>query len=70
MLTQIPPQAPMLWGPLSDRVGRRPVFVGCFIILVASCIGLALTPTNAFWLLLLLRAVQAGGCASTIALGM
>lgn len=60
----------MFWGPLSDRVGRRPVFLICLSILVASCVGLALTPTDAFWLLLLLRAVQAGGCASTIALGI
>ncbi|KFA72650.1 hypothetical protein S40288_03362 [Stachybotrys chartarum IBT 40288] len=43
--------SPMLWGPLSDRL------------------GLALCPTEAFWLLLLLRATQAGGCASMIALG-
>ncbi|KAI1614907.1 major facilitator superfamily domain-containing protein [Exophiala viscosa] len=61
--------SPMLWGPLSDRYGRRPIFLICLAILVASCIGLALTPTNAYWLLLLLRAIQAGGCASTIALG-
>ena len=60
----------MLWGPLSDRIGRRPVFLVCLGILVASCVGLAVTPTDAFWLLLLLRAVQAGGCASTIALGV
>ncbi|KAH9883287.1 MFS general substrate transporter [Xylariomycetidae sp. FL2044] len=32
-------------------------------------LGLALCPPSAFWLLLLLRAVQSGGCASTIALG-
>ncbi|EXJ84722.1 hypothetical protein A1O3_05393 [Capronia epimyces CBS 606.96] len=61
--------SPMLWGPLSDRLGRRPMFLICLTILVASCIGLALTPPSAFWLFLLLRALQAGGCASTIALG-
>ncbi|EXJ93799.1 hypothetical protein A1O1_02192 [Capronia coronata CBS 617.96] len=61
--------SPMLWGPLSDRLGRRPMFMICLAILVAACIGLALTPASAFWLFLLLRALQAGGCASTIALG-
>ncbi|KAK7751890.1 multidrug transporter [Diatrype stigma] len=61
--------SPMLWGPLSDRYGRRPLFLLCLLILIASSLGLALCPTSAFWLLLLLRALQAGGCASTIALG-
>lgn len=61
--------SPMLWGPLSDRYGRRPVFLICLLILVGSSVGLALCPTSAFWLLLLLRALQAGGCASTISLG-
>lgn len=61
--------SPMLWGPLSDRYGRRPWFLLCLLILIGSSLGLALCPTSAFWLLLLLRAVQAGGCASTIALG-
>ncbi|KAI0147175.1 major facilitator superfamily domain-containing protein [Xylariaceae sp. FL1272] len=61
--------SPMLWGPLSDRYGRRPLFLICLLILIGSSLGLALCPTSAFWLLLLLRALQAGGCASTIALG-
>ncbi|CAJ2508929.1 Uu.00g139550.m01.CDS01 [Anthostomella pinea] len=61
--------SPMLWGPLSDRYGRRPLFLLCLLILAGSSLGLALCPTSAFWLLLLLRAVQAGGCASMIALG-
>lgn len=61
--------SPMLWGPLSDRYGRRPSFLICLFILVGSSLGLALCPANAFWLLLLLRAFQAVGCASTISLG-
>jgi MFS family permease len=39
------------------------------VVLVGSSIGLALTPTSAYWLLMLLRCGQSGGSASTIALG-
>lgn len=59
----------MLWGPISDRYGRRLVYLVCLSILVASSIGMALCPTNAYWLLLFLRCFQSGGSASTIALG-
>ena len=59
----------MIWGPLADRLGRRPIFLACLLILALSCVGLALTPTNAYWLLIVLRCLQAGGSASTIAVG-
>jgi len=65
----LPPIAPMLWGTLADKLGRRPLFLVCLILLALSCIGLALVPTNAYWLLVLLRCFQATGSASTIALG-
>ncbi|TFK56675.1 MFS general substrate transporter [Heliocybe sulcata] len=61
--------SPMVWGTIADRIGRRLIFVACLFILSMSCVGLALVPTNAYWLLVLLRAVQAAGSASTIALG-
>ncbi|OBR06361.1 Major facilitator superfamily [Colletotrichum higginsianum IMI 349063] len=61
--------SPMLWGPLSDRYGRRPVFLVCLTVLIGACAGIAVIPTNAFWLLIVLRCLQAAGCASTIALG-
>ncbi|GJE99620.1 MFS general substrate transporter [Phanerochaete sordida] len=61
--------APMFWGTLADRWGRRPMFMACMLVLSLSCVGLALVPTNAFWLLMVLRCVQAAGSASTIALG-
>ena len=43
---------------MSDSWGRRPVFIGSLSIYLAANIGLALVPVNAYWLLLVLRAVQ------------
>lgn len=62
--------APMFWGLLADRLGRRPIFLACLLVLSAACIGLALVPTSDYWLLMLLRCVQATGSASTVALGV
>ncbi|KAM5540996.1 hypothetical protein V8D89_005307 [Ganoderma adspersum] len=61
--------APMFWGTLSDRWGRRPMFIGCMATLSLSCVGLALVPTHAYAGLMLLRCLQAFGSASTVALG-
>lgn len=60
---------PMIWGPLSDRWGRRPCIIASLGILTLTCVGLALVPTNAFWLLMLLRFTQSAGCTGTVALG-
>ncbi|KAK7438624.1 hypothetical protein VKT23_017957 [Stygiomarasmius scandens] len=61
--------SPMFFGTLADYVGRRLIYAACLAILSISCVGLALTPTNAYWLLMVLRCVQAAGSTSTIALG-
>ncbi|KAH7886869.1 major facilitator superfamily domain-containing protein [Phlebopus sp. FC_14] len=61
--------SPMIWGTLADRLGRRPIFLACILVLCLSCVGLALVPTSDYWLLVLLRCVQAAGSASTVALG-
>jgi len=61
----------------------RPIYIINLILYILSCIGTALCPTNAFWLLLVLRIVQvsdphsrstiltkqAAGGSATIALG-
>ncbi|KAL1749018.1 major facilitator superfamily domain-containing protein [Schizophyllum fasciatum] len=60
--------SPTFWGTMADRYGRRMMFAGCLILLSISCVGLALTPASAYWLLMVLRCVQAAGSASTIAL--
>ena len=59
----------MVWGTLSGRWGRRPIVFACLATLSLSCVGLALVPTSAYWLLVLLRCVQAAGSASTVAIG-
>ena len=69
LMTILPRSAPMFWGTLSDRYGRRPMFICCMVILSLSCVGLALVPTDAYWGLMLLRCLQAFGSASTVALG-
>lgn len=45
------------------------MFNACMLILCAICIGIAVMPTDAYWLLMLLRCLQAAGSASTVALG-
>lgn len=38
---------PLLWGPLSEIVGRRPVFIVTFIAYVGFQVGCALAPNTA-----------------------
>jgi MFS family permease len=59
----------MIWGTISDYYGRRPTTAACLLVLSFSCIGLALVPTSAYWLLMVLRCLQAAGSASTVAIG-
>lgn len=61
--------SPMFYGPVSDKFGRRPAFLLCLSLLILANVGLAVTPTSMFALFLILRCIQAAGCAPTIALG-
>lgn len=60
--------AALVLGPLSDRIGRKPVMVWTSLLLVAPTIGLALA-TN-FDRLLVLRAVQGLLIPGTTAVGI
>ncbi|KAJ6594563.1 MFS general substrate transporter [Mycena capillaripes] len=62
--------SPMFWGTISDTYGRRHAFILCLLLLSLSCVGLALTPTSDYWLLLFLRCFQAAGSASTVAISV
>ncbi|KAJ1653274.1 hypothetical protein IWQ61_006572 [Dispira simplex] len=59
--------APMIWGTVSDTLGRRPVYIVSFIIFIGACIGNALA--NSIGLLLAMRLIQSLGSSSVIAVG-
>ena len=58
--------APTLLGDLADSAGRRPVYIICFIIYIAACIGIALQRSYAA--LIIVRCIQSSGSSATIAL--
>lgn len=49
---------PLLWGPLSESLGRRPVFIGTFVAYMGFQIGCALSKNTAS--ILIFRFL--GGC--------
>lgn len=55
---------PTFWGSISDVTGRRPVFVGTFIVYLIANIVLAVSTNYAE--LMVFRALQAAGTAATI----
>ena len=56
----------MFLGSFADQTGRRPAYIICFTIYIASNIGLALQDNYAA--LIVLRCMQASGISSTVAL--
>ncbi|MBB3591667.1 DHA1 family florfenicol/chloramphenicol resistance protein-like MFS transporter [Rhizobium sp. BK529] len=54
----------MLFGPLSDRIGRRPVLLGGALLFAASSLLLAATSSAA--LFLMLRLLQATGASAAL----
>lgn len=59
--------SPSFWGSLADVWGRRPVYICTLLVYMGSCVGLALAPV--YWVLLVLRMLQAFGSSSVIAIG-
>jgi multidrug resistance protein len=59
--------SPLLWGSLSDNLGRRPIYIYSFLVYIVSNIALSFSPN--FTVLLLFRGLQAAGSASTVSIG-
>lgn len=57
---------PSISATIADSYGRKPVLLISMLIFIAACI--AISQTNAFWLLAVLRCFQAGGIAPVIAI--
>lgn len=57
---------PMIIAGFSDRAGRRPAYILCFVIYIAANLGLGLQ--NSFPALLVLRMVQSAGSSGTVTL--
>ncbi|PSN63016.1 major facilitator superfamily transporter [Corynespora cassiicola Philippines] len=58
--------SPLIWGPLSDNVGRRPIYLASFGLYIISNIALSFSPS--FVVLLAFRGLQAAGSASTVSI--
>lgn len=56
----------MFLGSFADQTGRRPAYIICFVIYIASNIGLALQ--NNYAALIVLRCLQSSGISSSVAL--
>ncbi|KAF2010006.1 MFS general substrate transporter [Aaosphaeria arxii CBS 175.79] len=59
--------SPLLWGTLSDTIGRRQIYIYSFLVYILANIGLSFSPT--FTVLFIFRGLQAAGSASTVSIG-
>ncbi|KAK2059761.1 major facilitator superfamily transporter [Colletotrichum caudatum] len=59
--------SPLIWGSISDTLGRRPIYMASFAVYIIANIGLGISPN--FAVLLIFRGLQAAGSASTVSIG-
>lgn len=60
--------ASLVWGPLSDKYGRKKVLIYGSLIYIFACVCIALT--DSIWTLLSMRGIQAIGCAAASAISL
>jgi DHA1 family bicyclomycin/chloramphenicol resistance-like MFS transporter len=58
----------LIHGPLSDRLGRKPVLIGGLILFILASLGCALSPS--IWFLIACRCMQAAGAAAASSLAL
>ena len=58
--------APMMIAGFSDKAGRRPAYIICFVVYLAANLGLSLQ--NSYAALMVLRCLQSAGSSGTVAL--
>jgi len=58
----------LIHGPLSDRLGRKPVLIGGLILFILASLGCALSPSIGF--LIACRCMQAAGAAAASSLAL
>ncbi|KAK1622765.1 major facilitator superfamily transporter [Colletotrichum phormii] len=58
---------PLLWGPMSDALGRRPTYIASMGVYISANVALSFSPNYA--VLLIFRGLQAAGSASTVSIG-
>jgi multidrug resistance protein len=61
---------PLVWGPLSEHSGRRPVLIGAFALFLAATLGCAAAPTYAALNILRFFAGAAASCPITVCGGV
>ncbi|KAF2105544.1 major facilitator superfamily domain-containing protein [Lophiotrema nucula] len=59
--------SPLFWGSLSDTRGRRQIYIYSFMVYIIANIVLSFSPN--FIVLVIFRALQAAGSASTVSIG-
>jgi MFS family permease len=59
--------APLVWGPMSDRMGRRPVYLAAASVFVVGCLGCWFSIN--IYMLIAFRFLQGAGGSAVMSVG-